>query len=215
MELLSIVTARSIFLFEVDSLDPLGSRSAAEVVAELRSRYSFAVVPDSLNNIDNNKGAEFSSGRLKDIVIDKLTLFSNGIVVDTRSSTENAEAIANDLLEVSRETLGSRAIVGRKHFVSQITFKSTMQLSRMNPILSEISEQIKQSLGSSMHQEYLVDTVGVTVQVDETQARILPAKFVIARRADAAFFENIYFASAPLRTPLHLELVEKFEASLL
>jgi hypothetical protein len=215
MELLSIVTARSIFLFEVDSLDPFGRRSAAETVTELRNRYKFAFAPDSLNNLDNNKGAEFGSGRLGDIVIDKLTLFSNGIVVDTRSSTENAESVANDLLEVSRELLGSKAIVGRKHFVSQITFKSKMQMSRMNPILAEISQQIKLSLGSSMHQEYVVDIASVTVQVDETQAKIAPAKFTIARRADAAFFEDIYFASAPLRTPLHLELVEKFEASLL
>lgn len=215
MELLSIVTARSVFLFEVDSLDPFGKRSAAEAVMELRNRYGFASVPESLSNVDNNQGAAFSSGRLGDIVIDKLTLFSNGVVVDTRSSTENAEAIANDLLDISREVLGSKAVVGRKHFVSQVTFKSKMQLSRMNPILAEIGEQIRQSLGSSMHQEYAVDTFGVTIQVDETQARILPAKFVIARRADAAYFEDTYFSSAPLRTGLHLELVGKFEASIL
>jgi hypothetical protein len=90
-----------------------------------------------------------------------------------------------------------------------------MKLSRINPVLNEITQQIENSLADSLKQGFIVDTTAIAVAVDITQVNIQPAKFTIERRAGSPYFENIYFSSAPLRTVLHLELVEKFEKSIL
>lgn len=215
MELLSIILARAIYLLEVDSLDPFGKQTDAESAATLKDRYSFARFPESIAEITVEKGAEFSSGRLGGIAIDKLVLYPSGIMVDTRSSTDDAEKVAQDLIDAARDLLGARVTVERKHLVSQFTFRSQMRLGKMNAVLDEIAEHIEKSLSLSLKQPFKVETTGVVVNVDLTQSRIVPAKFTIERRAEAPFAENIYFASAPLNTGLHLELVERFEKSIL
>ena len=215
MELVSVILARSALLLEVDSLDPFGRRSASEAIKEIQDRYSFVLAPQGLVDINSEKGAEFSSGRWQDIVIDRLTLFRGGIVVDTRSSTQNSDRVAEDLVEASKELLGSTAQISRRHVVSQFTFRSQMVLQSMNPVLTEISEKIMEVVSASMGQPFVAEPTGIIVHTDTTQTKFAPAKFTIERRADIPFFENIYFSSAPLATATHINLVERFEASIL
>jgi hypothetical protein len=90
-----------------------------------------------------------------------------------------------------------------------------MHLSQVNPVLAEIAEAIENSLAENLKQHYVVDTTTIAVYVDTTKVNITPAKFTIERRADAPFADELYFSSAPLHTDVHLDLVEKFERSLL
>ena len=94
-------------------------------------RYGFAIPPNDLGDAATDKGAAYLYGRMDDIVIDKLTLYHNGFVVDTRRTTHDSESIAQNILMVARELLGSKAVVNRKHFVSQVVFASDMRLSRL------------------------------------------------------------------------------------
>jgi hypothetical protein len=207
--------SRSIYLIELDALNPIGRLSIAEIVAEIRDRFSFSQIPSNMEDAGTDKGAAFLSGRMDDIVIDKLTLYHNGIVVDTRRSTYDSESVAANLIQLSRELLGSRATVARKHFVSQIVFKSDMRLAKTNPVLEEIAKTMEHSLSEDLGQGFIVEPTTITVYIDVTQARIGPAKFTIERRAESPFSEKLYFSSAPLHTDIHLELVDKFEKSLL
>jgi hypothetical protein len=71
MELVSTILSRSVYLLELDSLNPFGVRSAAEVAVEIQDRFGFAKIPD-IGEAVTDKGATFLSGRFEDIVIDKL-----------------------------------------------------------------------------------------------------------------------------------------------
>ena len=135
MEVTHIILARSIFLFELASLNPVGRKTAAENNQQLQARYGFAGYPQSLSEITGDKGAEFLSGRMGNIAIDKVTLYHNGIVVDTRSSTEDSEKVAIDILEEAQRVLDSKVTVTRKQFVSQFVFRSEMKLEKLSPVL--------------------------------------------------------------------------------
>lgn len=214
MELVSVTLSRAIFLFDLDSLNPFGKMSAAEVTAEMIKRYQFAQSPQALPEITMEKGAEFLSGRFGEVVIDKLTMYPNGLVVDTRQSTEESEMVAQDILDAARDQLGSVVSVGRKHFVSQVTFRSDMKLAAINPVVSEISVQVADFLRLGLKQEFTVEPAAIIINIDTSKTRVTPGKFTIERRADTPFEEKLYFSSAPLHTPTHLELIEKFEKSL-
>jgi|SRR5450432_83266 hypothetical protein len=215
MELLSTLLARSVFIFELDALNPFGKYNASEAFEALQSRYSFAKTPQGVPEITLEKAAEFVSGRLGEIAIDRLQMYPNGILVDTRSSTKDSEFIADDIIQTARELLGSLVVAERKHFVSQITYRSQMRLEKMNPVLAEIATYIEDSLSDSLKQGFIVDTTGVILNIDNTQARITPAKFTVERRTDVPFVDNIYFSSAPMHSDIHIKFVEKLEASLL
>src|ERR1700690_910099 len=99
MELIAINLARVSAFLELLSLDPKGRATVPEGLAGFGSRYAFAKVPQSLADLDFQKGALFAAGRFEDIAIDQVQLFHNGIAVDTRSSTENSFRILEDIIE--------------------------------------------------------------------------------------------------------------------
>lgn len=215
MELLSTILARSVFVFELDSLNPFGKYNSNESFAALQERYQFAKIPAGLPEITNDKPAEFFSGRHGNIAIDRLQLYPNGVIVDTRSSTRDAESVAEDLIETARQVLGSRVEINRKHFVNQVTFRSKMRLDKLNPVLAEIARYIEDSLSDSLKQGFIADTTGVIISIDNTQARITPAKFTVERRVEVPFVDNVYFSSAPMHSDVHMKFIEKLEMSLL
>jgi hypothetical protein len=103
MELLSILLGPAIGFVELSSMNPFGKQTDAESAAILKDRYNFATTPKSFGEVTVEKGAEFLSGRLGTIAIDKLVLYPNGIVVDTRSSTDDAEKVMQDLIDGARD----------------------------------------------------------------------------------------------------------------
>ncbi len=214
MEVLAHILSRAIYIFEIHNVDPFGRMNSSESTAAIHERYGFAVFPRSLGEVNLEKGIEFLSGRLGQIAIDKLTLYSNGLVVDTRSSTEDSEAVCVDFLDEARKRLAATIVVSRRQFVNQFSFRSGMKLARMNPVLAKITETIIKELGTDLRQDFIVEPNSVKVSVDLTQVRVSPGLFAIERREDIPYSENTYFSSAPLRTKLHMQLVEEFERSL-
>jgi len=187
----------------------------AEVLRDLSQRYGFGQSPKGLNERSTDGGYEFLAGRLDNIAIEKFTIYSDGIVVDTRSNTHDSEKVGGDILEYARSILGSKVSVERKHLVSQLIFKSEMQFGKLSPVLTQISSEIATTLKFNLRQDFVVEPTGVVVNFDVSQVKVAPAKFVIERRAESPFFEKTYFSSAPLSTSQHIELITKFEESLI
>lgn len=69
-----------------------------DLIPKIKERYQFAVAPkaEDLVPSDPPKGAEFKIGKLevegRTIVINVLTVFTDGVVVDATTSTEDADA---------------------------------------------------------------------------------------------------------------------------
>lgn len=107
MELIAVHLARVIAFLEVLSLDPRGSTTPQEGFADLGARYGFARVPNAVADLDfANKGVAFSFGRFEHIAIEQLTLYTNGLSIDTRSSTDDSVRVLSDLLAYTKARSG-------------------------------------------------------------------------------------------------------------
>src|SRR5260370_13325783 len=98
MEVVEIQLAWIAAFLEILSLDPKGQTTAPEGIAGFGKYYGFAKLPGSLAEMDFQKGVQFLAGRFKDIAIDQIQLFQNGISIDTRSSTDNCLLVLQDIL---------------------------------------------------------------------------------------------------------------------
>lgn len=215
MELLSVISARAIHLMEVSALDPSGAVTFPEMVHLLQKRFNFSGLPTTASaNKDDEGTTLFQHGRMNDIAIDKLTFFPNGLVVETRSTTRDAEAVIAEVVDMARSQLRSRVHVVRKQVVSQVTFHSNMDIAKMNPVLSEIREAIIEATHAGIRQRVAADVNQISIGFDPSQIKNPPSSFSVERRLNAAYFENIFFSTAPLHTELHIELLEKLEGSL-
>lgn len=215
MELVSITLARVVAMIQLQEWDPFGRTLTLEALAKLGGRFSFAKAPARLEDLDLQKGIELSEGKLGEIRIDRITVFLNGIVIDTRSSTEDSERILDDVLALAQQAFGANIKPARQSFLSQFIFRSEMRLAALNPALPKIANILTERASADLKHPFAFEPTAILLNVDTSQAKTVPAMFSIERRAEIPFAENTYFSSAPLRTNQHMEIVKAFEASLL
>lgn len=215
MELISITQARVVALIQAQQWDPLGRALTLEALAKLGNRYTFTKTPTKLEEIDLQKGVELQEGRLGEIRIDRIIIFMNGIVVDTRSSTDDSEKVLKDIIDLAYEAFGATIRPARQTFASQLVFRSDMHLVALNPVLPKIADVLTQQTSADMKHLFTYEPTAVLFNVDTAQAKTPPAMLSIERRVDVPFDENTYFSQAPLRTAEHFEILEAFEAALL
>ncbi len=98
-------------------------------------------------------------------------------------------------------------------FVSQLVFQSEMRLTALNPVLQKIVDRLNTYVSADLEQPFAFDS-NVVMSPDVSQTKLTPGAFTIERRADAPFKAKTYFSSAPLRTSVHLELLQEFEDAL-
>jgi hypothetical protein len=201
-----------------------------DAVARLRDRYGFLGVPTNPAELipsDPRTGVTFSHGRLAQrdrvIVIDSLTFNAPvalgnvfGITASTRSSTDDAEAILDDLLEWMSATFGgSSDLLRPSGFLSQVEIKLDHHLADVCVGLKQVANQI----GKDMKQyglklpEYEVGGIWFTYDNTKVVDGVFnAASYVkIERRIGFGFETSLYFSEAPLRTVDHLALLEQLD----
>jgi len=214
MDLKAIMLARVVTLFELQTLDPTGRASVTETLKQIAGRYSFTRTPQTFAELDFQKGVELVDGKLDQIRIDRFTAYSNGMSVDTRSSTEDSEKVLKDFLEFMRTNYGAAVQIVRQFFVSQIVFRSDLQLSSLNPMLKPLAEHLSATVSADMKHSFAFEPSGLIIGADVSQTKLSPGLFTLERRSEIPFSENMYFSSAPLRTAEHFKVLETLETSL-
>jgi len=214
MELVAIQLARVAAFLEILSLDPKGQSTAPEGINGLANRYAFSKIPQSTAEFDFQKGALFAAGRFKNIAIEQIILFHNGVVVDIRSSTDDCLLVLQDLLDNARNISGAKVAPTKKHFVSQIAFRSELKLSLLHPMLQPIADRLGKQTSADLNHPLVFEPTAILTGPDASQIKLAPSIFSIERRVDAAFRENAYFSGAPLTTSENFKLIEEIEAAL-
>lgn len=143
-----------------------------------------------MEEFDFQKGIELASGRMGEVNIERLTFFGNGIVVDTRSSTEDSEKVILDLLDFARDAFGATAKINRRLLLSQIIFHSEMKLSSLHPILEPIAERLGKGVSADLNPTFSFEPIAVLLNVDTSQNKLNPGVFSIERKVESPFSEN-------------------------
>ncbi|MGA2134108.1 MAG: hypothetical protein ABSH50_17580 [Bryobacteraceae bacterium] len=214
MESITVLLARAAALMDIAALDPNSVMSPPDAISALIEKYAFTRYP-KFDEIDLQKGVQFSYGKLREINIVNLTLFATGIAIDTGSSTDHAETVLLDFLDSARRTLGASIQPRRRVFLSNLGFTSSMKMTVLHPVLQQIADRVTASVSRDIDQPLNYEPTAVFINLDPSLHKFQPSSFTIDRRAEMPFSENSYFSAAPLRTAEHIELVKLFEDALL
>jgi hypothetical protein len=214
MELIAVGLARLVAFLETEGLDPRGRISAPDAFKRITDRYSFVKGPQNLEEFDFEKGVNFFIGKIGDINIDKLTLFGDGLSIDTRSSTDDSKAVLSDLLASVKELHGVVVQPSRLMHLSHIIFRSNLRLFSTHAALQLIADRVAEAVSADYRQEVHFEATTISLGADTSQIGLKPSPFTIDRRANTPFSENTYFSAAPLGTAEHLELLRQFEIAL-
>jgi hypothetical protein len=220
MEVQEVLLARAIRLVKVSAVVGYWP----DLLKDLGTRFSFAHLPSAEDVIASQnkgtaKGAEFQVGRLRrkdgsTIVIEKFTVFNDGLVADTRTSTDDCDIFLDSIEEWASSNLSGFKNVGRSLYLDQLEVKfNLLQSHEYAKVFNTIGEQV-----SSLLTEYGMPRItpyrfgSITMSMEpERQPALQPGVFQIERRQNIPFDENVYWAQAPLRTGDHTKLLEALE----
>ena len=88
------------------TLNPQGRVFFPNIVSGIVERFSFQKYPTTAEQFDESKGIEFHDGQWDGINVSKLVIYSNGLLVDTQSSTNDSEQILIESLEWAKKEFG-------------------------------------------------------------------------------------------------------------
>jgi|CZKS01.1.fsa_nt_gi hypothetical protein len=231
MKLIHVKQARSVWLFDLQDLNPKGKDVLEDLVDWIKDTYAFAVAPDLEQALPpptkdgvstlSPSGLTFQRGRYQVredsfIEIVSLTLYNDGIVIDTTSSTQEADQFAADLLSrASREfMLAYEPDMIRKHlYISSLIVRSDVSLNAFNPKLAAFAERISGALGNGGNPTSRFQFAGLGFW-SEPNDNGVHKTFSFFPQVGKTFAEHRFYSEAPLKTEDHLRLLEELEVIL-
>ena len=211
MQLASVSLARYYGLVQIEDLNLGGTVYLPEVGAALVQRYGFLKYPSKPEEFDESKGMEFSSGRLGRRVIDKLMILDSGLYLDTQINTAASEELWYDLMDWAVATFGvtfKKEMVKRSAYVSTLTFHSDAPMLKLNSVFDEIKDVVTSEVERNFGRRLEYHAAAVSITYDQLLTKFGTAAFTVQRRKGVPFEEGKYFSTAPLKTEIHLELLE-------
>jgi hypothetical protein len=213
IEIRGVVLARSIQVIR-SSTGTVGY--LPDIIQTLKGKYGFLTAPKDADIGDASKGAEFTHGRViredQLVIIDKLTVFNDGVVAETKSSTDDADLFLEDLIEWAKTALPKALPTGPRYYLSHLEIKMESPLEIYAPGFRPIGEKLTEMLASYgiKTPPYEVTNVGLYFDLLGRVAP-QPGAFYIDRRQNVRYEEGVWFSQAPLRTTDHIALLKEME----
>jgi hypothetical protein len=216
MRIAAVTKARALGFIEIDELNRNGRIRLADVVPALVKRYGFLIYPTKIEDFDvNDKGMTFGSGRLNDIVIDELKIYSGAIYAETLSSTDDSRTVLLDILEWGANELEltyTAGMIKRWAYVSDITFYTDFPLLRsLSSPLDKLARKTGDQVTEIFGEDIVYHPMNFVVGHDPRVRKHGIAGFTIQQRVNTKFDENKYFSEAPLPTAVHLKFLAELE----
>jgi hypothetical protein len=216
VDISAILLARSIAIVDINDLNPRGQLFFPALVPLLVEKFAFQTFPSKKEEFNAENGIVFADGYFDGQQVNNLTVYSDGIKIETRSSTSDGRLILIDALNWLKKEVGlnfSERMITRWGYVSQLTFHSDVDLVSLHPALSVLSNHVSSSVSERVGTERKFMPYGFFVNFDRGDAQVPMANFNIERRNNVPLGEGKYFSAAPLETDMHIEIIQEFEGN--
>jgi hypothetical protein len=219
MKLISVDAARTTWLFPVPELNP-GGLSLTKAFLGLAERYDFKRFPKHTLDMDpESKSLVFNEGNFKsrdgrDILV-KLTIFTDGILADSWSSTSDAEDFLKDAMQWLKKEHGFTIPADRRVktlYLSQLTVTTDKKIASLNPKLQAFADLVSSNIGDRWEDNTGFTVGGISFWPNDPTKPSSPAQFRFEMKAGTPAAAKRYFAIAPVQTDAHLLLLEKLES---
>lgn len=218
MKLLNIITSNAIRFFRFGTPSK-GAVYGVTLARAFEDRYGFVQGPRTVEQFDMSKGVAFLHGQFeRRALIDKCTLFTDGMIVETRTGTEEADKFIDDAIEWVVKTMSDPppefTDLGRA-YVSKLEISMDASIGKAVDRFNEFGRDISATITQYGNPTPPLEFASLALNCDITKiVGRAPGPFLFERRAEKSYEENVYFSSASLKTLDHLVYLERMEKML-
>ncbi len=206
MEIVKVQLGRAVWLFDTQELNPRGTALYPDLFIGFGKRYQFVTMPKT-EEIQSGGSVYFKQGRFlyetTNVAVD-FELHNDGLVANTRHSTEAANIFLQDVVDWCKDQLG---VVYPPGLTKKRVYRSEL-IVNMSPDFDALAGNLRQF--SALVSEATTKPSQVTGMQFGSQE--IPSAFYVERKVNTVPLEdNHYIANAWLQTSQHLELLGRFE----
>jgi hypothetical protein len=213
MRLQNIIGSKAIRFFSGSS--QFGNPYMPATIQLLQENFGFVQVPRSLEEYDASNGVKFFHGNFEGVTIDLLEIYSDGISVQTKTNTDVGDKFIDNLIELVSKKMNfkMREIPHKRRlYTSELEIILEKNISEAFEKFSNVCKIMNKSFQKQADDIPPVEMTGIIFNYDAVHSpHLKPGVFSLERRRGFAFDTNIYFATAPLPTDLHLETLAEIE----
>jgi hypothetical protein len=211
MKLLSIQNGHAIRFLNAEQGTPQ-LVYGMNVSKAFEKKYGFVEGPRTVKDFDLANGMTFLHGIFDGkVVIDKVKVYSNGIIAEAKADTVECVAFIMDVIEWAKNEIGLIMVPNTESpelYTSTLEVQMDCDLAKPFSYFDQIGKMVETMLGSYRMPARTYEVSGF--QFGDRDSQNTPFKF--ERRTGHAFSENVYFSIAPLKTQDHLRLLETLES---
>jgi hypothetical protein len=219
MELLSVIRARAVWLLYLREINPRGKNTDAHIIEWLRNKYLFLKYPSSVYDRDASQALTFTGGSFyghdgSSIGVD-LSIYNDGLIADTRSSTKDADAFIQDVLSSiikDFDLVCKPETLRKKLYTSELSVKPERPLNNANQKMQRFVRKVVSMMGDNNPGTLEFASLGFWWDPLSPNGQ---SHFQFERLVNTPFSEQRYYSRAPLHTHDHLQLLDEFEDLLL
>lgn len=213
MKLAAIALARSIWLFPIAEFNPKGL-SLLPCHQYLLDTYNFLKFPKG-EELKTQQQYKYEDGAFigsdGQTLWVNLSVYSDGLVVDTRSSTVDSDYFLNELLTSLTKTFGFapyETILRKQAYSSEVFVVMAQGLSVFNPKFEGFLQELQNHTSTDNGIKF--EAAGLFFQQDPSKLNG-SYPFRIERAFNAPYKDNRYYSIAPLQTEKHLRMLDDLE----
>ena len=218
MKVISNEVGRARQMFVADEVHPIGGYYLADAIRLISDRYGFTQTP-SIEDAQT-KGAVFWGGRLvsgtQKFNIREIGILNDGIYAAAQD-TATADFILDDILTWAEHAVGLRPSITKipRKYDNAAVVEFEADIEARLDIFSELISSYNEMLASLYNEAVSVSLYQIGFAFDSLEVNLsINSNFTIERRIGLPFSSNRYYCIAPLKSEMHIELLEKFERAL-
>ena len=222
MRVITNEAGRAIQRLNPDEVRPAGGYYVPDIIRLISERYGFGHQP-SVEDV-RKTGAVFREGRLiagtRKINIGEIGIYNDSVIA-TSEDTESSDFILNDILAWAQQSIGLRRPQNQqlRLYENALVVEFDTSLEKSFSIFDATKRSFEKMLVTLYGEGPVVAPYRFAIAVDSMVSRIPPGlqfglQFQIERRIGVPFSLNRFYSVAPLRTKMHVELLEEFEKAL-
>ena len=217
MKLAAMGQARSIWLFPLVEFNPKGL-SLMPCLQFLLERHKFLKFPTG-EELRTQQQYKFEDGVFggpdgQQLWVN-LSVYSDGVVADTRSSTGDSDSFLHELLTALSQSFGFvpyEKIIRRKAYNSEVFVEMEEGFSALSQRLESFLRELQENVGTD--NTVPLEVAGITFQQDSVKLNgAYPFRF--ERAGNVPYKDKRYYSTAPMSTQVHIQMLEKLETILM
>lgn len=214
MRLAAMGLARSIWLFPNVEFNPKGL-SLMPCLQFLLEKYKFLKFPTG-EELKSQQQYKFEDGIFSGPDGQPLwvsfSVYSDGVVADTRSSTDDTDNFLHELLTTLSQHFGFvpyEKIIRKKGYSSEVFVEMEEGFSVFTERFGSFLQEIQANVTTDNAIPF--EVAGITFQQDPSKLNGTYA-FKLERASNAPYKDRRYYSIAPMSTNKHVQMLEKLEA---